>query len=142
MSEKTSIIKSSTFSNEWENPSGGITYYFDIELANGEIGSTGVTQKNSPKIAVGNEVTYTKNGNKIKITKSEQPNAGGSQYSSQTTKHTSYKKTSSQDAFLGYAWSYAKDLIIAGKTMDDVEELNAVARYIYDEIGKMLINEY
>ena len=39
---------------------------------------------------------------------------------------------------LGYAWSYAKDLIVAGKTMQDVEELNNVARYIYDQIGDML----
>jgi hypothetical protein len=42
---------------------------------------------------------------------------------------------------LGYAWSYAKDLIIAGKTLQDMEELNAVARYIYNEIGSMLNNE-
>lgn len=139
MSDKTSTIKSATFSNEWENPSGGTTFYFDIELANGDFGSTGVAQKNSPKIAVGNEITYTKTGNKIKITNTKPP---ASAYSGQTSKTTSYKKSSSQDAYLGYAWSYAKDLIIAGKTMDDVEELNAVARYIYDEIGKMLINEY
>lgn len=141
MSEKTSTIKSSTFSNEWENPSGGTTFYFDIEFDNGETGSTGVAQKNSPKVVVGNEVTYTKNGNKIKIVNVKQP-PSAAQYSGQTSKTTTYKKTSSQDAYLGYAWSYAKDLIIAGKTMDDVEELNAVARYIYDEIGKMLINEY
>lgn len=140
MSEKTSIIKSSTFSNEWENPSGGTTFYYDIELANGDIGSTGVMQKNSNKIAVGSEITYTKTGNKIKVLNTKQQS--GAQYSGQTSKTTSYKKTSSQDAYLGYAWSYAKDLIIAGKTMEDVEELNAVARYIYDEIGKMLINEY
>jgi hypothetical protein len=138
MSEKTSTITASKFSNEWENPSGGTTYYFDIEFANGEIGSTGVAQKNSPKITVGNEITYIKTGNKIKITNFKQP--ANSQNSVQKT--TTYKKTSAQDAYLGYAWSYAKDLIIAGKTMDDVEELNAVARYIYDEIGKMLINEY
>jgi hypothetical protein len=46
-----------------------------------------------------------------------------------------------QEAFLGFSWSYAKDLIIAGKTSKDLEELNEVARYIYNEIGKMLNNE-
>ena len=46
-----------------------------------------------------------------------------------------------QEQFLGYAWSYAKDLIVAGKNSDDLEELNKCARYIYDEIGKMLNNE-
>jgi hypothetical protein len=141
MSEKTSTITKSNFSNEWENPSGGVTYYFDIELANGEFGSTGVTKRDSPKVTEGNIVTYSKTGLKIKISKAESPSTGGTQ-SQSSSGGKSYKKVATQDAFLGYAWSYAKDLIIAGKTMDDMDELNAVARYIYDEIGKMLINEY
>ena len=46
-----------------------------------------------------------------------------------------------QEAFLGYAWSYAKDLIIAGKTSKDFAELKKVASLIYDEIGTMINNE-
>ena len=60
------------------------------------------------------------------------------------TPQNSKKNRNSQQGqaqYLGYAWSYAKDLIIAGKTMKDVEELNNVARYIYSEIGKMLNEE-
>jgi hypothetical protein len=138
--EKKATITEANFSNEWSNPGGGTTYYYDITLSNGDKGSTGVAQKNSSKIAIGTEISYFLNLGKIKITNSTPPPS--EKYSGQTSPTKSYKKTSSQDAYLGYAWSYAKDLIIAGKTMDDVEELNAVARYIYDEIGKMLINEY
>jgi len=46
-----------------------------------------------------------------------------------------------QEAFLGYAWSYAKDLVIAGKTMEDMEELHKIAKFIYDNIGEQLKNE-
>jgi hypothetical protein len=131
MRDKVSKISQSTFSNEWTNPSGGNTYYFDIVFANGDKGSIGVTDKFSDKIKVGTELNYQIINNKIKV--SQMPN----------TPKTDYPKTyskgkNSQDQFLGYAWSYAKDLIIAGKGMNDVEELNQVARYIYDQIGEML----
>jgi hypothetical protein len=140
MNEKTSIIKKSTFTSEWMNGSGSLIYWYDLELENGETGSVGVAQKNSAKVEVGAEITYYKeNAKKIKIVKHH---VATTSVGTSTSTAKTYKKTSSQDAYLGYAWSYAKDLIIAGKTMEDVEELNAVARYIYDEIGKMLINEY
>jgi len=139
MNEKTSIIKKSTFTSEWMNGSGSLIYWYDLELEDGETGSVGVAQKNSAKVEVGYEITYYKeNAKKIKIVKhhSSVTSVGTS---SSTSK--SYKKAATQDAYLGYAWSYAKDLIIAGKTMKDMEELNAVARYIYNEIGSMLNNE-
>ncbi len=132
---KTSIIKASTFSNEWKNPSGGSTFYYDIVLANGDTGSTGVAQKDSPKIQVGTEITYTLNGLKLKIVNVESsaaPSANGFKAKS---------KPSAQDQFLGYSWSYAKDLLIAGKTSNDMDELKAMAEYIYNNIGKMLNNE-
>ena len=139
MSEKTSIIKKSTFTSEWVNSGGSLTYWYDLELENGEIGSVGVVQKDSPKILVGAEITYYKeNAKKIKIVKhhSSTTSIGTSSSTAKT-----YKKAATQDAYLGYAWSYAKDLIIAGKTIKDMEELNSVARYIYNEIGSMLNNE-
>jgi hypothetical protein len=139
MSEKTSIIKKSTFTSEWVNSGGSLTYWYDLELENGEIGSVGVVQKDSPKILVGAEITYYKeNAKKIKIVKHHSSTTSiGTSLSTAKT----YKKAATQDAYLGYAWSYAKDLVIAGKTMKDMEELNAVARYIYNEIGSMLNNE-
>jgi hypothetical protein len=38
------------------------------------------------------------------------------------------------EEFLGYAWSYAKDLIVAGKKAKDFNELKTLARAIYSEI--------
>jgi len=133
---KTSTIKASTFSNEWKNPSGGSTYYYDLVLENGEKGSTGVNQKDSPKIQVGTEITYTLNGLKLKIVNVESTSASAS-----SNGYKAKSKPSAQDQFLGYSWSYAKDLLIAGKTSKDMDELKAMAEYIYNNIGKMLNNE-
>ena len=133
--EKQSIIKSSSFSNEWTNPSGGTTYYYDVVLENGDRGSIGVTEKSSPKVKVKSNITYTISNNKIKVTMIND-NASTQSNTRQPVKQ--YNRNSKQESFLGYSWSYAKDFVVAGKTMKDVEELNKVARYIYEEIGKML----
>ena len=130
--EKKSKIKTSVFSNEWTNPSGGKTYYYDIALQNGDTGACGVSQKDSIRVKVGSTVTYNINGNKIKILSVENEQSYKSNYKRGKT---------TQDSMLGYAWSYAKDLHIAGKTMEDIDELNRMARYIYKEIGKMLNDE-
>lgn len=136
MKEKTSKVVKSTFSNEWTNPSGGTTYYYDIELENGDKGSIGVTDKNSDKVKVRTELTYTIINGKIKAqTMSNTPShnpSGNKSYGN---------RKNSKEQYLGFTWGYAKDLIIAGKTMEDVEELNKVARYIYEQIGNMLENE-
>lgn len=131
MKDKVSKISQSVFSNEWTNPSGGTTYYFDIVFANGDSGSIGVTDKFSDKVKVGTELNYQIINGKIKVNQMS------------NTPKTDYPKTyskgrNSQEQYLGFTWGYAKDLIIAGKTMEDVEELNKVARYIYDQIGDML----
>ena len=139
MKEKESKVTKSTFSNEWQNPSGGTTYYFDLILANGDTGSIGVMDKNSEKVVVGYELNYTMINGKIKAV-SMPNNAPTSKPSSGGTTTRPYGKPN-HNSFLGYTWGYAKDLIIAGKTMKDVEELNQVARYIYNEIGKMLDEE-
>lgn len=131
--EKSAKITKSNFSNEWTNPSGGTTYYFDVVLDNKDAGAIGVTSKDSERVKVGQKIKYTINGTKIKVvdvfTEVAKP------------KYNNYKGKNSQESFLGYAWSYAKDLHIAGKTMSDIEELNEMARYIYNEIGKMLNDE-
>jgi len=133
MKDKVSKISQSAFSNEWTNPSGGTTYYYDIVFANGDSGSIGVTDKFSEKVKVGVELSYQIINGKIKV--SQMSNTPKPDYSN----NKNYSKPkNSQEQFLGYAWSYAKDLIIAGKTMNDVDELNKVARYIYEQIGEML----
>lgn len=131
MKEATSKVISCVFTGDWKNPSGGTTYYHEVSLENGDVGSLGSTEKNTPKFGIGAIITYQKDGSKLKFISS---NVG-------TDTRSKKAPSKAQAGFLGYAWSYSKDLIIAGKTMDDVEELNKVARYIYDEIGKMLNGE-
>lgn len=139
MSNKTSKILNCTFTSEWKAPNGAVLYYHELQMENGDKGTCGIKEKSPPKIWSGAIVTYTiDDKNKIKVIKSDmdnQPQQG------QVIKTYTKQNTSKQDTFIGYAWSYAKDLIIAGKTMEDMEELNKVARFIYDEIGKMLQNE-
>ena len=137
MSTRTAKITKCVYVADWINPSGGTTYYHEITLDNGDIGRFGTTEINPQKLSKGTTITYTVDEkNKYKLTQ-QQPQMENSLNNS--AKKTYTNKTS-HESFLGYAWSYSKDLIIAGKTMDDVEELNKVARYIYDEIGKMLNN--
>jgi hypothetical protein len=110
-----------------------------VSLDNGETAICGTIEKNSTRIAVGAKLEYTINSNgkmSLNSSSNDKKNEKPAYEKPSTT-----NKIKGQEAFLGYAWSYAKDLIIAGKTMDDVEELNNVARYIYGEIGKMLIGE-
>lgn len=133
MKEKISKISQSTFSNEWTNPSGGTTFYFDIIFENGDSGSIGVTDKFSEKVKVGVELNYQIINGKIKV--NQMSNTPAPNYAN----NKSYSKPkNSQEQYLGFTWGYAKDLIIAGKTMNDVDELNKVARYIYEQIGQML----
>ena len=146
METKESKIVKCIFTNEWKNPSGSLTYYHELTLENGDVGNCGALEKCPPKMREGSTLTYTiDEKNKIKIVMggnesfaSNLPYVKGKGYGSSTGGKYGVKKA---DDFLGYAWSYAKDFVIAGKGMSDVEEMNKVARYIYNEIGKMLDNK-
>lgn len=58
---KTAKITASSFVREWTGANGTI-YYHDITLDNGDSGSVGTKEKNSPKIAIGETVTYNIEG--------------------------------------------------------------------------------
>jgi hypothetical protein len=141
--EKVSRIANCEFTNEWQNPAGGMVYYHEVTMENGDKGSVGSMDKNPLKLAINTVVTYTIEGEKIKIVKSggDKPKQDfkSSNQGNGNANKKSYDKTPAD--FLGFTWGYAKDLIIAGKTMNDVEELNKVARYIYDQIKEMLAND-
>jgi hypothetical protein len=146
MAQKKSKVVKCVFSNEWKNPSGSLTYYHDVTLENGDTGSIGSMEKYSKKFTEGTIIDYTLENGKIKIiTMENNSNQKNNNYQNNATKqgnsNYSNPRPTKQEQFLGYAWSYAKDLIVAGKNSDDLEELNKCARYIYDEIGKMLNNE-
>ena len=51
--QSTSKITSCKFTGDWENPSGGTTYYHELTLENGDIGSIGASTKNPAKLSVG-----------------------------------------------------------------------------------------
>jgi hypothetical protein len=140
---KTATITEITFTSEWKAPDGRVVMYHEVTFDNGDTGILGSITKYPDSAKKGTQVEYELNGKKIKINNGFIPPAQyAQQQGNSVTGYTNKTKkvyTQKQDAFLGYAWSYAKDLIIAGKSMDDVEELNKVARYIYSEIGKMLV---
>ena len=139
MTIKCSIIEKCVFTNEWKNPSGTTTYYHELKLTSGETGSIGVMEKYAKKISEGETITYTLENGKIKLTTMD--NSFSTQKQTKPVYTGARNGTKKQDDFLGYAWSYAKDMIIAGKTMNDVEELNKVATYIYEQMGKQLNNK-
>jgi hypothetical protein len=140
MSYKTSKVVKCIFSNEWKNPSGSLTYYHDVTLENGDTGSIGAMEKYPKKFTEGAVIDYNLENGKIKIVSVNEAPKENYQKKSSGNNYSGNRGTK-QEQFLGYAWSYAKDLIVAGKNSEDLEELNKCARYIYDEIGKMLNNE-
>lgn len=68
---KTSVIKSSKFAREWNNPKGGVIYYHDIQLENGDKGSIGSKDKMPDFLKEGKTLSYTIEGDKIKKAKLE-----------------------------------------------------------------------
>ena len=159
---KQSKIVFVKFTNSWLNPKTNQSiFYHEVQLENGDVGTCGTITQLPPKLSVGSVVQYEMDGSKMKIhtstgVQSELPMSG---YASPKPANGGYNKAKkyskpynsgvaksggrsfSQEEFLGYAWSYAKDLIVAGKKAKDLEELNKMATYIYERIGVMLNGE-
>lgn len=104
--EKTAKITRTTFKNEWAGPNS-IIYYHDIELDNGDKGSIGAKDKMPAKLNPGQSLTYTIEGNKIKAVQEQKAGAffgGGGN-----------KGRDPKVQIIGFAMSYSKDLVVAGK---------------------------
>jgi hypothetical protein len=112
--EKKAKITKLTFTKEWGSGTS-TTFFHDIELDNGDKGSIGAREKNSPKLAPGTELTYTieggQYGNKIKAMSS--PNGSGG-FAGGGKKGPDPKL---QHA--AFAMSYTKDLVVADKIKID-----------------------
>ena len=144
-------IVSSAFETEWLNPlSKKIIYYHDVITDSGHILTIGTMEKNSNRIKKGVVIEYTVDekaktkllSSSVDATKiAEQAVLDKQSREEKEQVKTEKTRIKGQEAFLGYTWSYAKDLLIAGKTMQDMEELNKMARYMYEEIGKMINQE-
>jgi hypothetical protein len=123
-----------------------------VLFENGDFCNIGTMEKNSPRIKKSAFIEYIideKSKTKVVSSSNDAKKLLEAAKTSKKQKEEKFatiiqaekQRIKGQEAFLGYSWSYAKDLLIAGKTSKDMEELNAMARYIYDQIGKMLINE-
>jgi len=131
-------VVSCEFTTEWLNPMNKkLLYYHDVTIDNGDAGSCGTIEKNSYRIKKGSYIEYEiDEKGKMKVFGSSNDKVPLT-----PTEEKAVARIKGQETYLGYAWSYAKDLLIAGHTMQDVEELNKMARFIYEEMGKMLKNE-
>lgn len=151
---KTAKIVKCLWTNEWENPKGYNVHYHELTLDNGEILPCGSKDKYPDHLKEGSKIDYEVVNGKIKIVKEEYSGTSAKQTTSPTSSTTQkaasapVKKNNyggrqhKQTDFLGYAFSYAKDLVAAGKaTAKDRKLLIQTAREIYDEIGKILDEE-
>jgi hypothetical protein len=121
--EKKAKITRVTFKNEWTG-NGNTVYYHDIELDNGDKGSIGSKEKMPARLNPGQELTYTIDNGKIKAV---QAAAGAGGFNGGGKKGPDPKVQ-----IVGFAMSYAKDLIIADKVK--IDQLGAT----FDKIHSLM----
>lgn len=110
--EKTAKITRTTFKQKWTGGGGNTVFYHDIELDNGDKGSIGAKEEMPSKLNPGSTLTYTIDGNKIKAVQAA--NTGTFQ---------GKKAPDPKVQIIGFAMSYTKDLIVAGKVgIGDLEK--------------------
>lgn len=116
--EKTAKIVKSEFRNEWANPKGGVIYFHSLEMDNGDIGQIGTKDRNTDKISVGSELTYTIENGRIKAVSKPFVKGGG------------FKAEPFEHKAAGYAMAYAKDLVVSGNV--EIAQLIGTADKIYN----------
>jgi hypothetical protein len=121
--EKKAKITRAVFKNEWTG-NGNTVYYHDIELDNGDKGSIGSKEKMPAKLNPGNELTYTIDNGKIKAVNAQ---VGGGGFAGGGKKGPDPKVQ-----IVGFAMSYTKDLVVAGKVT--IEQLPP----IFEKIHKLM----
>jgi hypothetical protein len=144
MANRTGKVIDCVFESEWINPlSKKTVYYHKISIDNGDVGRVGALEQNSSRIKVGALIEYDMDeNNKIKVHQSS--NDAKKFAKNQVLKDGvvvlkgATQKGRRHDEFLGFVWGWAKDLVIAGKTMDDVRKMPEMAHFLYEEIGKVL----
>ena len=155
---KKATINKCEFTGEFQHPSGNTYYYHELTLDNGDVGSCGKVEKYPFELTTGNYIEYTIDAKKkIKVMgvasreqEKRHSNTGGNVNNVNNVNkkgflpYDEYMKVKQQqygkkpEEFLGYAWSYAKDLVVAGKKMKDIEECSKFAEFIYGKIKDML----
>lgn len=140
---KTGTITKCKFTSEWKAPApaNSILYYHELTMDNGDVGNVATIEKYSDKIKEGAVIEYEiDDKKKIKIFTQTQNNPSSNGNGQQSSKAPFVKKhITKPDTFLGYAYAYAKDMVIAGKTTKkDRENLELIATEIYEAIKKKL----
>ena len=143
MAEKSGKVLDCVFEDDWINPISKKTiYYHRISIDNGDVGKVGSLEMNSSRFKKGALIEYTiDENNKIKVTQSSNDDkkfAKNQVLKDGVVVLKGGAKSRRHDEFLGFVWGYAKDLVIAGKNMDDVRKMPEIAQYLYNEVGKML----
>ena len=129
---KTSVIKSCDFTHEKENAKyKTVYYYFAIAFANGESGSIGTKYRYPDKLIIGQEVHYIldEKTKKVKLANPQydkphpdnkpaaKPHVNMSHVQNQENKQAEtappVKQKKSADSYLGFAFSYSKDITCA-----------------------------
>jgi len=143
---KISVVQKCVFTSTWDNPQGGLIYYHNVSFENGDSGLCGRTKQNPDDMKEGNEVEYSiPANNKIKFVRSTNSFSSNNQYKQTENKQSNNvqqykgKPKATSDTFLGYAYAYAKDMVVAGKTKPkDIEDLKTIAEGIYNHIKQLL----
>lgn len=138
---KVSRIVKVNFDSEWTPPAGGRTiYYHYIEFENGDAGNVGRTSKLPRDMKEGLEIEYSMENNKIKYVGMSGITQGNPNSRENTKSYSkNFQKKAKPEDFLGYAYSYAKDLVVAGKTKkEDIKNLKEIAEEIYYHIAEIL----
>lgn len=137
---KVSKVKSVKYLSEWKSPAGTSVFYHEIEFENGDTGNIGRNKMLPDDMKIGSQIEYTIADKKIKFVKSmssvETNNYGKNKY------YNKNNNNKSPETYLGYAYAYAKDMVVAGKTKkEDLENLKIIAESIYSHISSLLKNE-
>jgi hypothetical protein len=137
---KTSIIKSIKETGTWQPPSGELLHYHEIHFDNGDNGSAGLKKSDLGKYNVGDSVEYDFNPNgKLKII--GKAGSQSTQPQQQYEKKPPFVPYTKEIDYLGFAASYSKDLVIAGKTTKkDIEDFKKILAEIYPYIQDMVKN--
>lgn len=142
--QKTSVIVKCLFTGDWSPPKGNKIYYHEITFENGDVGNIGKYNKYPDEIKEGTRITYSidpANKNKITIYDGR---GDKKQWTGNFKKSGGYGHKSTD--FLGFAFSYSKDIIVARitkgpKPEDPVKELIQGAKEIFAEMKKILDKE-
>jgi hypothetical protein len=142
---KISKVKSLKFTSEWKSPTGTNVYYHEIEFENGDTGNVGRNKKMPDDMAIGVEIEYQISDKKVKYIKTIQSNVNNSynrNNNNSNNKFVKYNGKKSPQEFLGYAYAYAKDMVVAGKTSnEDIANLQTIAESIYNHIKILLLTD-